>query len=132
MRFVLIVSIMSSSVIAQHRPTLEPHVLAGKRVVFTNWYFVRPPFFDWENDKGESVYISKTEHFGEYGAHFVTRDVSHGVKFFVEEGEPEFPLLPSFSMTANTASGDDALLIILLQDPVILSRRTGFTGRDLI
>jgi hypothetical protein len=66
--------------------------LAGKRVVFTNWYFVRPPFFDWENDKGESVYISKTEHFGEYGAHFVTRDVSHGVKFFVEEGEPEFPL----------------------------------------
>ena len=50
----IIILITAGPIIAQHRPTLEPHVLAGKRLVFTNWYFVRPPFFDWLNDKGES------------------------------------------------------------------------------
>jgi hypothetical protein len=89
---IVLFTVMTGSILAQHRPTLEPHVLAGKRLVFTNWYFVRPPFFDWVNDKGESVYISATENFGLYGAEFVTRDVSFGVKFFVEECKPELPL----------------------------------------
>lgn len=88
----IIIIITAGPILAQHRPTLEPHVLAGKRLVFTNWYFVRPPFFDWLNDKGESVYTSKTEYFEEYGAHFVSRDVPHGIRLFVEEGESEFPL----------------------------------------
>ena len=46
----------------------EPYELAGKRIVFTNWYWIRPGSFGWYDDKGESVAVKGSE--GPWGAHF--------------------------------------------------------------
>jgi len=83
------------SVTAQHKPVLEPHQLAGKRIVFTNWYFVRPPHIDWVNDEGQSVYISKTAKFDEYDAHFVSHDAPYGIRLFIEPAQREIPIIPN-------------------------------------
>ena len=34
----------------------EPYALAGKRLVFTNWYYIRPGQIDWKDDAGKSVH----------------------------------------------------------------------------
>ncbi len=39
----------------------EPYELAGKRVVFTNWYYVQPGDLDWRNKEGKSVYVHGNE-----------------------------------------------------------------------
>jgi len=35
----------------------RPYDLAGKRIVFTNWYYVQPGDLDWVNSEGKSVYV---------------------------------------------------------------------------
>lgn len=35
----------------------RPYDLAGKRIVFTNWYYVQPGDLDWVNAAGKSVYV---------------------------------------------------------------------------
>ena len=34
-----------------------PYELAGKRIVFTNWYYIQPGDLDWRDAKGKSVYV---------------------------------------------------------------------------
>ena len=82
-------------VTAQHRPVLEPHQLAGTRIVFTNWYFVRPPHIDWVDDQGQSVYRSDNAEFDGYEANFVSLDAPHGIRLFVEPAQREIPIIPN-------------------------------------
>lgn len=44
-------------------PTItgEPYELAGNRIVFTNWFYVRPGGFGWFNARGENVTVRGDE-----------------------------------------------------------------------
>ena len=57
----------------------EPYELAGKRMVFTNWLYIRPGQIDWLNDKGESVYSSGDIEAGPTEAHFDTVRTTCGI-----------------------------------------------------
>jgi len=61
----------------------EPYELAGKRLVFTNWYYVRPGDLGWINDKGESVYVKGNE--GPWGAHYVGVDTPRGIRLVAQK-----------------------------------------------
>jgi hypothetical protein len=76
----------------------EPYVLAGKRMVFTNWIYVRPGRFDWANAKGESVYSSpitykpgdvtfRTFHFPR-GVRLITEPAQRPDKPFIANDRP--------------------------------------------
>jgi len=56
------------------RPVMEPYQLAGKRLVFTNWFYVRTGHFDWVDEKRESVFTSTTTKMDGYEARFVPFD----------------------------------------------------------
>src|SRR5204863_1452056 len=38
------------------KPSGEPYALAGKRLVFTNWTYVRTGQLDWTDEKDQSLY----------------------------------------------------------------------------
>ena len=40
----------TASAIDHSRPASEPYKLAGKRMVFSTWYLVRPGQLDWMDD----------------------------------------------------------------------------------
>jgi hypothetical protein len=56
----------------------EPYGLAGKRLVFTNWFYVRPGSFAWVNDRGEGVTVVGSE--GPWGAHMARTDCPRGIR----------------------------------------------------
>lgn len=56
----------------------EPYRLAGKRVVFSNWYYIQPGDLDWRNDAGKSVYVDGNDDM--FGAHFVGINAPRGIK----------------------------------------------------
>ncbi|MGQ9630930.1 MAG: hypothetical protein ACUVXI_11575 [bacterium] len=76
---------------ATERATGEPYELAGKRLVFTNWYYVRPGGFGWYDDGGNNVTVSGSE--GPWGAHFRRFDYPHGIRLVVQSAERLGPLL---------------------------------------
>ena len=56
----------------------EPYDLAGKRIVFTNWYYVHPGDLDWVDDEGKSVYVDGDEH--PDASHFVGKEPPRGIR----------------------------------------------------
>lgn len=72
-------------------PTGEPYVLMGKRLVFTNWHYIRPGQFAWVNDKGEGVTVSGSE--GPWGAHLRRQDYPHGIRIVAQPAQRLGPLL---------------------------------------
>jgi hypothetical protein len=57
--------------------------LAGKRVVFANWYYIQPGDLDWRDDSGKSVYVDGNE--GPYAAHHVAINAPRGVRIAAEK-----------------------------------------------
>jgi len=64
----------------------EPYALAGKRLVFTNWIFVRTGQLDWVNNKGESVF-GKAVKDGPWDADFRGIMVPRGVRLVTESAK---------------------------------------------
>jgi len=56
----------------------EPYDLAGNRMVFTNWYYVRPGDLDWVDGTGKSVYVDGNEDM--WGASFQGVDTPRGIR----------------------------------------------------
>jgi hypothetical protein len=72
----------------------EPYALAGKRLVFTNWIYVRTGQGDWVNDKGQSVF-GKPVKAGPWDAHFRGLMMPHGVRLIAETAQRmNKPLIP--------------------------------------
>jgi hypothetical protein len=76
--------------------TGEPYELGGKRIVFANWYFVRPGSFGWYDDSGKSVAVVGDQ--DGWGAHIKNFDRPHGIRLAPQSAErlgpiiqPEFP-----------------------------------------
>ena len=67
----------------------EPYELAGKRMVFTNWYYVRPGDLDWVDDDEKSVYVDGNEDL--WTAQFRGVDTPRGIRITANRpqlGEP--------------------------------------------
>jgi len=60
-----------------------PYELAGKRIVFTNWYYIQPGDLDWRNDEGKSVYVAGDE--GPFAARHVGINTPHGIRIVAEK-----------------------------------------------
>ena len=56
----------------------KPYELAGKRIVFTNWYYIQPGDLDWRNKEGKSVYVKGNE--GPFDAYHVGINAPHGIR----------------------------------------------------
>ena len=72
----------------------EPYKLAGKRMVFTTWYFVRPGQLDWLDATGKSVFTSKAP-FGPTDCRFVGIDTPRGVRLVAEPARRLGPIIQS-------------------------------------
>ncbi|MBC7287308.1 MAG: hypothetical protein H5T86_04525 [Armatimonadetes bacterium] len=77
----------------QPKQTGEPYVLAGKRLVFTNWLYIRPGAFAWVNAKGENVSVTGSE--GPWDAHFVRYDWPHGIRLVAQPAQRVGPIIKS-------------------------------------
>src|SRR5687767_1383257 len=71
----------------------EPYELAGKRMVFTNWLYIRPGQIDWLNDKGESVYSSGDIEAGPTEAHFDNYLAPWGIRIAAQPAQRGEPIL---------------------------------------
>ncbi len=71
---------------------VEHYVLLGNRMVFTNWYFVRPGNVDWVDASGKSVYASK-EAMGPWAARFAGKDFPHGVRIVAQPAQRQGPII---------------------------------------
>src|ERR1043165_7153578 len=81
----------------------EPYALAGKRIVFTTWYWVRPGQHDWLNEQGESVYAKTSVMAGPFDAHFNNIDGPWGVRLIAEQAQRggKLPVKPEFPWEAG-------------------------------
>jgi hypothetical protein len=60
-----------------------PYELAGKRIVFTNWYYIQPGDLDWRNAEGKSVYVNGNE--DSFAAQHVGINAPHGIRIAAEK-----------------------------------------------
>lgn len=67
----------------------EPYDLAGKRIVFTNWYYIRPGDLDWVDASGKSVYVNGSE--GPLGATYRGVDTPRGIRLVAQKPERTGP-----------------------------------------
>src|SRR5262245_14969332 len=75
------------------KPQGEPYALAGKRLVFTTWAFVRTGQLDWADDKGETVYAQPVK-IGPADARFRTFMAPSGIRLTVEAAvRPDKPMI---------------------------------------
>lgn len=68
----------------------EPYELLGKRIVFTNWYYIQPGDLDWLNKDGKSVYVEGNE--GLFDAHHVGVNAPYGIRIQARKPEIVGPL----------------------------------------
>lgn len=59
---------------AEPPPTGEPYKLNGKRLVFTNWTYIRPGDVGWIDKTGKSVYADKNAKLGPFDADWNPQD----------------------------------------------------------
>ena len=95
MKYLLAILIIATKLCAtdHSRPVLEPYKLESKRLIFTNWFFVRPGHFDWIDEQGKSVYSDQHAKLDEHAAHFVAYNSPHGIRLFVEPAQHEIPII---------------------------------------
>jgi hypothetical protein len=95
MAFVLLsLGCASSAAAVDHaRSVGEPYALAGKRMMFTNWYYIRPGQIDWVNVEGKSVYGDTDVKAGPDEAQFRNYLAPRGVRLAAQPAERVGPIL---------------------------------------
>ncbi|MEK7752905.1 MAG: hypothetical protein AAB654_13370, partial [Acidobacteriota bacterium] len=69
----------------------EPYELAGKRLFFLNWYYIRPGSFAWRDENGKTVGLTSAVPPG--AAHFTHVDQPWGIRLVARPAERMGPLL---------------------------------------
>jgi len=79
-----------------------PYELAGKRIVFANWYYIQPGDLDWRDADGKSVYVSGNS--GPFAAHHVGINAPQGIRIVAQKPSVIGPLdLPRRGMLQDGA-----------------------------
>jgi hypothetical protein len=60
-----------------------PYELAGKRIVFTDWYYIQPGDLDWRDASGKSVYVDGNSDL--YEATHVGINAPHGIRIAAQK-----------------------------------------------
>ena len=71
--------------------TGEPYELAGNRLVFTNWHYIRPGGFGWYDDQGNNITVSGSV--GPWGAQLRHTDYPHGIRLVVQPAQRRGPIV---------------------------------------
>lgn len=74
--------------------TGDPYDLSGKRIVFCNWYYVRPGFFTWKDATGKNVSSSQDPTIGPWDAQLELQDVPQGIRIAVQQAQRSGPIIP--------------------------------------
>jgi hypothetical protein len=74
-----------------HREIGEPYDLAGNRLYFQNWYYIRPGGFAWKNDAGETVNLKSAVPPGT--AHLTHTDQPLGIRIAAHPAQRIGPLI---------------------------------------
>src|SRR5262245_51303743 len=69
----------------------EPYELAGKRLYFLNWYYIRPGSFAWQDESNRTVGLTAAVEPG--AAHLTHTDQPRGIRLVAQRGERIGPLL---------------------------------------
>lgn len=86
---------VTSEAVPTDRWTGEPYELAGRRMVFTTWYYVRPGGYAWVDARGQGVSASGAK-LGPWDAHFRRADdTPHGIRLVVEKPNRLGPIVPA-------------------------------------
>jgi hypothetical protein len=80
-------------VMVKPRQMGEPYELAGKRLVFTDWSFVRPGSFAWIDEKGENVSVRGSH--GPWEARFVRWEFPKGIRIAARQAQRVGPITKS-------------------------------------
>src|SRR5687767_13433594 len=92
--FVVCFLACATSLAVDHtRSVGEPYELAGKRMVFTNWLYIRTGQIDWLNDQGESVYQGAEVEAGPNDAHFDNYFGPYGIRIVARPAQRGEPIL---------------------------------------
>src|SRR5258708_15096245 len=60
-----------------------PYELAGRRIVFTNWYYIQPGDLDWRDADGKSVYVAGDK--GLFDVQHVGINAPHRIRITAEK-----------------------------------------------
>jgi hypothetical protein len=75
----------------------EPYELAGNRIFFTDWYFIRPGNLFWENAKGERINEveegSKNPVYGKWDAQLDRPSSPHGIRIALQAASRTGPVI---------------------------------------
>ncbi|MBI4580173.1 MAG: hypothetical protein HY718_10755 [Planctomycetes bacterium] len=83
----------SVSLAIEHgRPGGQPYELAGRRIVFSTWYYVRPGQPDWQDDAGVSRYAKRLAYPAD-ALHYTYEDRPHGVRLRAEAAQRTGPVI---------------------------------------
>jgi hypothetical protein len=69
----------------------EPYALAGKRMVFTNWYFIRPGQLEWKDSSGNSYHSGQAA--GPFEASLSTEGAPFGIRLAAQPAQHGEPIL---------------------------------------
>jgi len=72
-------------------PQGEPYELMGNRLVFLNWFYIRPGSFEWRDERGESVGLRSEV--GPDAAHLAHTDQPFGIRLVAQAAQRLGPLL---------------------------------------
>jgi len=73
--------------------TGEPYQLAGKRLVFTNWFFIRPGSFGWYDKNGANISVGGSAALGE--AEMRRSNVPTGIRLVAQKAKRRGPVFTS-------------------------------------
>ncbi len=91
----------------------EPYALAGKRLVFLNWYYIRTGGFGWYDKSGEKVSLTSPVRPEE--AHLQRHDSPHGIRLVAQPAQRMGPLFQAenpWEQQANGAGGTTLTTVI--------------------
>lgn len=98
----------------------EPFAMAGRRMAFTTWYWVRPGQFDWQDDQGNSVFADRgvMAEANDPHTHWHEYDLPHGIRLVCEHAEKgEFPIKPEHPWETG---GIEITSILQLEDKIMV------------
>lgn len=85
---------ISFDAVPADRWTGEPYELAGNRMVFTSWYYVRPGGYAWIDEQGNNVSANRAQKIGPVGPRFQRGDdAPWGIRLVVEEPVRRGPII---------------------------------------
>ncbi len=79
--------------IQHEKGTGEPYSLAGNRLAFQNWYYIRPGQLDWQDEEGNSVYGKSEVKADRFESKFHYYDFPHGIKIQAHPAQRKGPII---------------------------------------